>query len=207
MASFIVFDGFEEVRQGVAALRSLLTDGTLVLDIGRTLSSRTERVLRQLTPVQSDLSRVPPTSRGFGRLVDQWETIEHSSSSRSYSATVRNRAANTPDGLAVLNSLESGARPHTIVPRQARFLVWRQPGEFSYYGGRSEYPDVREIRNAAAGGGRIRAKIVNHPGHRPFRILATGGKSVEATIDALLDEAGRQMDAVFLGRITSEIIR
>lgn len=188
----IILDGAQEIQLGLERLRVALNSGSSKR-VGRRIAQFAQREVAKLTPRQRDrvnrqfgsTSRSKVAGRALGPLYKNWKIDEKIASRSDYLAVVYNTSANdTSDrlgrggGLAVLASLEFGARPHDISPRGPYPLRWLETGSKRRHlvrtGTRSSaVGEVRDLFERVSPRGEVRAMGVQHPGTQPFRMVHT----------------------------------
>lgn len=197
--------GAQEITRALQRVQRKIDGSTT--HVGRAIGDEGLRIIGKLTPRQRQRTpRTGSTSRGFPPLHKQWELIERSTADAAYTAVIRNRATATPAGVAVLAALEFGARPHTIRPRRARALAWDQSPRATFFKFRASTAldpvgiDVTDVfRRERRRGGAVVTKVVNHPGHRSFRMVEQTRIQLEGVARASL--------AVFAAEIEREFGR
>lgn len=188
----IILNGAQEIQLGLARLRDALQSGSS-RRVGRRIAQFAQREVSKLTPRQRNragrqfgsTSRSKVAGRALGPLYKSWKIDERIASRSDYLAVVYNTAArDTSDklgrggGLAVLASLEWGARPHDISPRGDYMLRWLEQGTRRRHlvrtGTRaSPVGEVRDLFERVGARGEVRATRVQHPGTQPFRMVQT----------------------------------
>lgn len=195
--------GAKEIQRGLNALSKSLRSGTSNA-LGRRLGREGVRLLGKLTPKnESGNERLGSTRRGFRPLSQQWELIEQVSKETQYVALIRNRASLTKEGVAVLASIEFGAKPHKIPAGGASLgypLTWVQQDSIRLFIGRSTTRgrNGREVTRdtlepASRDAGHIFAHTVNHPGNQPFRMVQQTRESLERLAQEFLTAYARDL--------------
>jgi hypothetical protein len=170
------FDGIVAVVAALERVQAAIISGT-EHRLGRQLARESLDTVKRLTPRTKQRNRLLETKRGHRPLHSQWEVVEDLTTGTAYKAIVRNKARLTRDGLAVLASVEHGARPHAISPRSTLprvALAWRQPGAQHIFLGRQRRRGAitdRFQRRSGRGGMRY-AAYVYHPGMQSFRMVS-----------------------------------
>lgn len=182
--------------------------------IARQVGQEALRTVKQLTPRQRRRVRAPFSKRGFPPLYTQWELIEKGLIGTQYQVTIHNRAASTPQGLAILASLEAGARPHVITGNP--ILAWEQPQAVSLFqrrvsplsgGGPDVADELRRTRRSPGVQFRGRRSPpipgrVQHPGHEAFRMV----QETRHQMDVLVAAFVKRMQAQ-IGRIMTVTVK
>lgn len=179
--------------------------------IGRKIAREGLSYIKRVTPTNKNSSgRLPGSRRGFPAFRDQWEVIEQLTIDTSYRGVIRNRALDS-GGEVALASIEFGARPHIIRPRQAGgMLKWHEPaGKRRFLGRRSDL--ANEIDRIPGRPGRVvdvfdvdpsderwvLAHRVRHPGNRPFRMVAETREHLRRVSTATLIQFKAKIEAIF----------
>jgi len=177
--------------------------------IGRTLANEGLGFIKRVTPVNRSQGRLPGSRRGYQPFRDQWEVIEKITLDNHYQAVIRNQALDTGGGIA-LASLEFGARPHRIPKHGYAMMKWHQDGGRSRFGGRSS-DLASEINRSSSRPGRVSdtldidssdeafvlARRVNHPGHKPYRMVAETREHLRRVSNTALAQFAGEIERIF----------
>lgn len=195
--------GTQELIAGLARMERSIKRGTSDV-VGRRLVREGLRLLDRLTPQNANsAARSGSTRRGHLPLRQQWEAIEQISRDTTYVATLRNRATLTREGQAVMASVESGAKPHIIQAKHAKYLFWIAQADQQFFLGRSVGKSktgsevVRDTVDRAQGAGGSFLRLVHHPGMKPFHTVALARERLGRLADEVLRTYARQIEADF----------
>lgn len=204
----VILNGAKELDRSLEAVRRTIKTGSAAR-LAATIGREGLRIVQILTPRQRNpANRKGSTSRGFPPLYREWEMVERSISGSIRQAVIRNKAAKQAQGLTVLASLEFGARPHAIFPKNAKRLSWEESSkqEFSLFRGRTgaiRPGDIHELFETRLGRDAVFAKRVSHPGHRPFQMVQHTRERLQMTIVMSLTTLGDDIQRAFAGAIPS----
>jgi hypothetical protein len=192
----VKLDGVAEATRSIERLKEYLRAEPVKL--GRQIEREVIKALEALTPQQHN-QRFGP-SRGQP-LHERWGAINIRSSGYRYSSTVRNAADKTGGGIAVLNSLESGAKRHDIYPRNAEVLRWSEGFVIGLFRGRGRNAEGQTLDRFKTRAGRGDVRIpagmhVNHPGHKAFHM-------VQRAHDQIVRGVLPVLESQFLDRLVS----
>jgi len=203
----ITMNGLQEALAGFTRVSAYL--GRQRSDvIGRRLAREGLRIVKNLTPVQQSTNRLPSSKRGHPPFRDQWGIIERNARTSSYEAIIRNKATKggpSANGFKALASVEFGARPHVIRARAGKFMIWR-PSQQLFVTRDSDMtkpPSQRGLNQIvdifnSRGNERIaRARHVNHPGHKGFRMVQETRVVLNDMADRMLFTYAKQIARTF----------
>lgn len=120
------------------------------------------------TIAEKALAVVKSKTPGPGKMRSLW-VIQRQEAKKSVSLTIRNLMDETASGAKILSYMEFGTKPHVIVPKNARALRFF-------------------LENKA-----IFSKRVNHPGTRPYRMLASGERYILNSLQDLADRIAKKI--------------
>lgn len=174
--------GLEETQAAVRRVARAISGSGSSTAIGRRFAREGQRVVSQLTPRQLNRNRLRPgelgpigTRRMKPAIWRGWQIVEKTSRANAYQAIIRNEASKNPQGLVILASLEFGADPHLIFPRNGKMLTWRERGKI------------------------VRSRGVIHPGHRAFGMVQETRDHLRRTSNLFLRSYGKQIERIFGG--------
>jgi hypothetical protein len=198
-------DGAAEIVRAMDAIEGAI-DTAVSGSLGRRVGKEGVRIVKKLTPRQRSRSRTGSTKRGFPPLHSQWELIERVATGNKYEASIRNRAASNPEGLAILASLEFGAKAHDILPGGPYPLKWKDTSKTRFVGRTSilDSGRVDEVRIGRVPGAEVFARKVRHPGNAPFHMVADAREEMKLIADAVLINFQQEIERTF-GSLTIRV--
>lgn len=154
--------------------------GDILQGLGNRLTRLAVRHVRQLTPAQQRTFREEPTRRmpAGTNIRSGWHSVViQAVANNRYEALVRNsRFDDTPMGPVILWSLEGGAKGHRMPGRPPGLpYSWVDPRRRNRFQGRRQVGSLLLERFTRQGGSGRRVFTegpINHPGHKPFRMVA-----------------------------------
>ena len=199
-------EGAQEAIQALTRLEKAITKGTSTL--GHRIAKEGERLVVKLTPRKRNRQRAPWSKRNKPPIYKQWEIAENLSQRGMYEAVIYNKArTKAMGGIALLGALEFGAPGHAISKPYPGLLCWLQPRSMQLFeGGKREGRITRgggtvseSFSRRSAKRGYVYYRHVDHPGHKPFRMVSRARRQLQVTAGIMLRAFGTELAQEYAG--------
>ena len=200
--------GADEAIRALQRVEKAIERGTTT--IGSRLSGEALRVVVKLTPRARNRSRAEWSKRGKPAVFKQWDRIEQITARGTYAAVIRNTASldgNIRGGLGMMLALEYGAKRHQIRAKSGGVLSWLQAGAVHRFQGGQRSGSVTRgggiitetFERRKQKRGIVFTMAVDHPGHKPFRMVARTRRQMQVTAGLMLRAFAEQLGREYTG--------
>ena len=176
--NIVVHDTVADMKRAVDSLRKAIMARDLARSVGRSLTDSTLKTVVKFTPRAKYRHDAYSSRRGGQPIAGDWGAqVLSSVKNQQFRALVSNAAGNTEDGQTILLALEGGAKPHKMPATGVRdkpYIFAAESSRLKFMGRSTSLNGIvfDRIQKRKTGRGLVKADAINHPGHRPFRMVA-----------------------------------